>query len=253
MAIFKKYSEYYDMLYEDKDYKSEACYVDGLISRYRYSEGKSILDIGCGTGRHDRFFAEMGYSVIGIDKSPGMIKVAKETALPERPPIEFMVCDAVDFDLKRRFDSAVALFHVMSYQTHNSSFLKVIRNVYKHLKSKGLFVFDFWYGPGVINHKPSVRVKNIQKNGMRIKRTAVPSINYDENKVDIEFHVAIEDKKSGRREVIRETHKMRYFFRPELELMLEKVGFRDIMFLKWMSNSHGLDEKSWSGVAIARK
>lgn len=38
----------------------------------------SILDVGCGTGRHVVFFAEQGFTVSGIDHSKNAIKTAEE-------------------------------------------------------------------------------------------------------------------------------------------------------------------------------
>jgi len=38
--------------------------------------GSSVLDAGCGTGRHTAFLAENGHDVTGIDSSPEMLAVA---------------------------------------------------------------------------------------------------------------------------------------------------------------------------------
>ena len=42
------------------------------------SESLVILDIGSGTGHHVNLFNKNNNSVIGIDKSPAMIKIAKQ-------------------------------------------------------------------------------------------------------------------------------------------------------------------------------
>mgnify|MGYP000170626789 CR=1 FL=1 len=33
-SVFEKYSDYYDLIYKEKDYKSEAIYIHNLINRY---------------------------------------------------------------------------------------------------------------------------------------------------------------------------------------------------------------------------
>ena len=38
--------------------------------------GSSVLDAGCGTGRHTAFLAANGYDVVGIDSSPEMLALA---------------------------------------------------------------------------------------------------------------------------------------------------------------------------------
>jgi len=181
-----------------------------------------------------------------------MIDIArKRVTVGQR--IEFYVSDISKLVLRREFDVAVSLFHVMSYLTTNGIFIKSLRNIYKHLKKGSLFIFDFWYGPAVLTQKPGKRTKNITDKDINIKRMSVPRIDFNANTVDINYKIAALDKKSGLIESINEVHKMRYFFLPELDLMLRNAGFKIIKSLKWMSSKEGLSENSWSAVIIARK
>ena len=76
MKAFGNYSRYYNLLYKDKDYKGEAGFIHDLIQKY--SPGaKSILDLGCGTGRHDALLAEKGYVITGVDMSEEMLLIEK--------------------------------------------------------------------------------------------------------------------------------------------------------------------------------
>ena len=77
MSIFKRYAQYYDLLYSAKDYKGEVQYIDALIKKYT-GTAKSILDLGCGTGKHDFILAERNYRVSGVDLSEAMISIAKQ-------------------------------------------------------------------------------------------------------------------------------------------------------------------------------
>ena len=66
--VFETYSQYYDLLYKDKDYKAETDYIISLIKEY-HSNTDTILELGCGTGMHASILAENGYKVEGIDLS----------------------------------------------------------------------------------------------------------------------------------------------------------------------------------------
>jgi len=79
-TIFGSYSKYYNLLYKDKDYKSEADYVKELIRTFK-SDVSSVFDLGCGTGFHAEMISRDGYIVHGIDLSHSMIEQAKKNLL----------------------------------------------------------------------------------------------------------------------------------------------------------------------------
>lgn len=81
--------------------------VDFFLRLFPLPKGASILDVGCGTGRHARSLAERGYQVLGVDISPKMIETA--TTLSAASGAEFAVADARALDLGRTFDAAVSL------------------------------------------------------------------------------------------------------------------------------------------------
>lgn len=78
-------------------------------------------------------------------------------------------------------------------------------------------------------------------------------MNLNQDTVDIDYKNVVLSKNNGLTRIIRERHTMRYFFLPELYLMLGIAGFRVVKCLKWMSFKEGLSENSWSGVIIAEK
>ena len=117
MSVFGKYSRYYDLLYRDKDYAAEAEFVRGMLQKHR-PDAHSLLDLGCGTGRHAALLARAGYTVTGVDRSQEMLEVARsQDALPG---LDFVRGDLRGIRLGRKFDVVLSLFHVMSYQTSNA-------------------------------------------------------------------------------------------------------------------------------------
>ena len=81
MPIFSDYSRCYNLLYADKDYAAEAAYVARHIRRVS-PEAQSILELGCGTGRHAHHFASHGFNLHGVDLSQEMIEVAQSNHHP---------------------------------------------------------------------------------------------------------------------------------------------------------------------------
>ena len=252
MKNFAEYSRYFDALYRDKDYKKEADYVDRLIRKYSPIRRKTLLNIGCGTGSHDLYFLKKAYKIVGIDKSREMISIARNRALPDSKP-GFYTADARTFNLRGRFDVAVSLFHVMSYLTTNAMLTQSFKNIHRHLKKGGLFIFDFWYGPAVLKQGPARKTKIVTEGGILIKRTAVPKIELKSNTVNVSFRICVSGGRDNLEKKITESHIMRYFFLPELHRMLNAAGFNVVKSLKWMSLTRRPDENAWTGLIVAKK
>jgi SAM-dependent methyltransferase len=242
------YAKYYNLLYRDKKYFEEYTYVRELLKRHE-ADGKNILDIGCGTGKHLQFFKKDGFVVSGVDISENMINEAKSYLRQEE---DLICCKAAGFQFNKKFDAIISLFHVMSYQTENNEIEKVFQNVSNHLIDGGLFIFDFWYGPAVLSDPPVVRIKRLEDDSTKITRIAEPVVRYNENIVDVHFEVMIEDKKTHIFEMIHETHNMRYFFLPEIELLTKKHHLEVISSFEWMSFSE-LSSNSWYAVIVCKK
>lgn len=224
MEVFKDYAYYYNAFYQDKDYKAEALQVDGLLRKYGTNIHR-IINYGCGTGRHDLEFSRMGYQCTGIDMSSLMIDIARQNAKNEAIDINFSVADIRTYEPQEKYDAVISLFHVMSYQNSNQDIMDALRAARKALDPGGIFLFDAWYGPGVLSDKPVVRVKEIEDDQNKLIRIARPIMHDKENVVDVCYEVFVIEKKTGNTKTIKEVHNMRYFFRPELELLCREAGF----------------------------
>jgi SAM-dependent methyltransferase len=254
MTVFANYSRYYDLLYRDKDYASEAAFVLDLIREHR-GDTRAILDLGCGTGLHARHFAGAGICVHGVDRSESMLDQAKARwgALPSEVAdrLVFSQGDARAIRLEQTFDAVVSLFHVVSYQTTNQDVLNTFETVRVHLKAGGVFVFDCWYGPGVLTDPPAVRVRRLEDDRTAVVRVAEPTIHSGDNIVDVDYTILVRDIATGVTDELRERHRMRYFFLPELDLLAARSGMQIIAVHEWMKKTEpGLT--TWNACVVAR-
>ena len=248
MTVFGAYSRYYDLLYKDKDYAGEAGYVRSLIERH-HPQARSLLDLGCGTGRHALLLAEFGYAVTGVDRSPEMLIAANaQGGAGVRP--HFLQGDVRSARLGQQFDVVVSLFHVMSYQATNEDLRAAFLTAKEHLKPGGVFIFDSWYGPTVLTERPSVRTRRLEDERTLVTRMAQPCSHPNTNTVDVNYTMRVLDKQTGKEEELRETHTMRYLFVPEVELLLESVGLRLLDSHEFLSN-RPLGFDTWTSVFVA--
>jgi len=250
--VFDAYAAYYDLLYRDKDYPAEARYVQSLLRRHGVSDG-AILELGCGTGKHAEQLGRLGFSIRGLDLSPSMVERARKRTPPDLASrLQFDVGDARSTRLNRQFDAAISLFHVASYQTSNEDLAGMFATAAAHLKSGGIFIFDFWYGPGVLTDPPVYRVKNLEDGVIQVTRTARPTLRPNENVVDVHYEVVVKQNHNGMAADIEETHSMRYLFLPEVRMMLQAAGMEMLQAERWMSQEElGCD--SWQAVVIAQR
>jgi SAM-dependent methyltransferase len=248
MNQFKEYSKYYDLLYKDKDYCKEATYIGDLISKFT-KEKSDLLDIGCGTGKHANLLVEKGFKVHGIDISESMIEVAQKNYGEN---VTFDLGDIRNFNLKKTFDVITSLFHVMSYQVHNDDLDASFNSVYKHLRQGGYFIFDCWYGPGVMNDPPSIKVKRMNDEQIEVIRIAEPETHHNESVIDVNFHILINDLKTNQLMQLHEKHPMRYFFKNEIEMFAQNHKFKLVGFYSWLSFKEPTIN-DWYSVFILKK
>lgn len=238
MSAFQHYARYYDLLYKDKDYPAEVNYIQEKINRF-IPDARTILELGCGTGRHACLLAERNFEITGTDISEPMITLAhaRQAQLPQAisKRTHFQQGDIRGLDLGRQFDVVLSLFHVFSYLTTNDDLKQGFQTVFKHLRPGGLFLFDFWYGPAVLAQQPEYREKQLEDEVIKVKRIARPTVNLNENIVDVSYDLTILDKKTENIDNVQERHRMRYLFLPEIHQWLADAQMHFIFAEEWMT------------------
>ena len=244
--MFDAYSRYYDLLYQDKDYAAEAAYVDALLQRHGIG-GRELLEFGSGTGRHGRLLAERAYRVTGIERSAAMVARAQPS-----PGFQCLAGDIRTVQLGRTFDAVLSLFHVVSYQVGNADVQAVFARAAEHLRTGGIFVFDVWYSPAVHAQRPAVRVKRLSGDGVEITRLAEPELYPNDNRVDVHYTIFARDTTTGAVHTLTETHPMRHFSLPELDLLAVGAGFERLRAEAFLTGDPP-SEASWGLCLVLRK
>lgn len=258
MNVFESaYADGYDLLYRDKDYVAECDLVERLLrTSSEFARAASILDIGCGTGGHAIELARRGYRIEGLDRSEAMLEQARRKAgqtqgLTMIP--HFSCGDARNFTSSAPpFDAALMMFAVIGYLTSNDDLAEALSRVAVHLKPGGAFVFDCWWGPAVLTQRPSERVRVVPTSTGKLLRVARTSLDTCGCVADVRFDL-FHLNQSGPPSESSETHRIRYFFGPELELLLKNAGLRLErlgQFPQWDAEP---DDGSWNVMGIARK
>jgi SAM-dependent methyltransferase len=133
-------SEHYHKLYAHRDDHEAAEFITRLITCLQPAGGSSILDLGCGSGRHSRYLASMGFDITGLDLSAESIRRAKQS---ERLNLHFTRQDMRQPFGTDAFHYVFNLFTSFGYFEDPSQDIAVIQNVAKSLKGGGHLVLDY--------------------------------------------------------------------------------------------------------------
>jgi|APLak6261681729_1056142.scaffolds.fasta_scaffold01660_2 SAM-dependent methyltransferase len=255
-GIFDAYARYYDLLYADKDYAGEAAYVLDLAREYLQPPAATkplqILELGCGTGAHAEHFIATGCTVHGVDRSREMVARASDR-LRGNAAASFGNGDATTIDLGRQFDLVVALFHVLSYQTEDAAVAAFFHTAAVHLRPGGVAVFDFWHGPGVDADPPATRVRRLSDTSLNVVRIAEPTQHPETNVIDVGYTLFFNVAGADAWRCTEETHRMRYFFLPELTRLQERAGLESVCYHPWMEPAGEPGPSNWYAVLVGRK
>lgn len=157
-------------------------------------EEGSILDLGCGTGEpFDRFMAEKGYSIKGVDLVEKHVHAARERV----PDAEFIQGDFFDVDPEvKRFDAVVSFYAV--FHLPREKHKELFEHMNSLLKDEGMlmitvggdemdrYVEEDWNGSEMVwsSYSQEKSKELVKESGFEIKET------YEENS-ESEHHLWI--------------------------------------------------------------
>jgi SAM-dependent methyltransferase len=144
----KWFGEEYLRVYAHRDL-NDAIQLINLIRRQLPLHKKDcILDVACGTARHARILSRMGYTVLGIDLSVILLRLARQKKTHERYP--FLIrSDMRHLPFKPRFDVVLSLFTSYGYFAEDKQNEQVITEFAAVLKKQGRLIIDF-LNPGYV-------------------------------------------------------------------------------------------------------
>jgi SAM-dependent methyltransferase len=245
-APFDLSGRVYDLLYHEKDDVAETDYVVALMGRHHPSI-RTILDLGCGTGRHARGLLDRGLQVVGVERSAEMAARARTV-----PGLDVFDDDVRSVRLQRTFDAVLALFHVVSYQTTTEDLLQTFTTAATHLTAGGLFVFDVWSTPAVLTQRPESRVRRVSDEVIDVVRTARPVEDIQHSIVKVHFVLQVTERFSGIAETFWETHVMRHLTQGEVELLAAATGF-DLLHAEEFLSGNEPSGNTWAVCYVLQK
>jgi SAM-dependent methyltransferase len=214
-AWFKKWfdSSFYHQLYANRDENEAAQFIDALIAQLMPLAGSSILDLGCGNGRHSRRLADKGFDVTGIDLAASSISFAKRFSRERLCFYKHDMRNPFGVNLYNYVFNCFTSFGYFKTQAEN---VRVVRNITDSLKDGGTLIMDYLNVRNTEDNLVPAGTKEIDGIHYRIERWAT----------DTHFFKRIEiDTNSGAEPMVY-TEQVEKLHLSDFDILFKKSGLK---------------------------
>ena len=231
MDLYERIAAFYDAIVPYQQREDVAFFVE--MAR---ETGGPVLEVGCGTGRVLIPTARAGVSISGLDASPSMLKVCRESLAREpedvRERVTLVQGDMRDFQLDTRFALITLPFRTFQQLLEVGEQIACLTCLHLHLEKGGLLVLDLFNPmierlteenyPTEFHLEPAA---TLEDGSEMVRSTRMVSRDLARQCMDVEFQHDV-TYSDGRKEQYVEHATLRYFFRYEVEHLLARCGFQ---------------------------
>lgn len=218
---YEQFAQLYDELMEDAPYDKWVAFVLERLKKHQI-EGKTLLDLACGTGELSVRFAKQGFSVTGIDLSSDMLAVARNKAEEQGLAIPFFEQDMADLQGFEGFDMIGIFCDSLNYLLSEEKVLQTFFHASSCLRKGGVLFFDV--------HSIFKMTELFMNQTFTVSDEHIAYI-WDcfpgefPNSVEHELSFFVLDQNDGKYNRIDEFHEQRTFSIEQYSLWLKKAGF----------------------------
>jgi SAM-dependent methyltransferase len=225
-------AEYYDATYNRARSKDVNFFID-----YSKKTGGRTLELGCGTGRVLIPTAIAGCGITGLDLSQFMLAKCREK-LAQQPEdvqkrVKLIQGDMTDFKTGGKYSLVTLPFRPFQHLITVKEQKACLGCIHKHLKPHGLLIIDvFNPNPAYLVPSPNSGIEKEDMpetqlpDGRKLRRASRMAGFHKEqqyNDIELIYYVTHPD---GRTERLVQSFPMRYYYRYEMEHLLELCRFK---------------------------
>lgn len=115
-------------------------YIIDQILKGRFNRVKSVLDVGCGSGRNLVYFLQNNFDVFGFDPDQNRLKKAQQLAInlsPTTPFSNFKIGSVEEIPFKNSFD-LILCNAVLHFAKNTTQFETMLFSMWKQLNPDGI-------------------------------------------------------------------------------------------------------------------
>lgn len=138
MNEYHHLAPYYDYMLQHVNYNEWYRYLRNVMCKY-ISNPRTVLELGCGTGKFGPKFSMDDYEIYGMDKSIAMLSIAKTRAYKN---FHIFCGDITCFALSKTVDFIFSVHDTFNYLLTYDDFAKALRCAYNCMSYNSIFLFD---------------------------------------------------------------------------------------------------------------
>ena len=176
----------------------------------------SLLDVGCGYGRHAMALTVRGHQVTGLDLSLPLLLRAADIACQSGLQINFLHGDMRTMQFDAEFDAAYCFFTTFGYFDDETN-RKVVGLIAKALKPGGRLLLDMLNRDYLVRDLPA----RVWWQGQGCMVLEEVNFNYFNSRLQVQRSIAFDDGRQVEQEI-----RMRAYALHEVGRLLQHAGFR---------------------------
>lgn len=138
MAIYNRFAEIYDQLFDPAMYQHWVEYSQQRVSKER----PAVLDLAGGAGRFATLMAQAGWQMTDLDQSEAMLALASEHAETAGVDVNLVAGNMTDLTGLPKYDAVTCYADSLNYLPTPADVVTTIHQVKNHLLANGVFLFD---------------------------------------------------------------------------------------------------------------
>ncbi|MEI6520285.1 MAG: class I SAM-dependent methyltransferase [bacterium] len=246
MANFDKIADTYDLMVNwPARLTREMPFFEKIINN---NQVKSILDIGCATGNHARAFAQHGVSVIAVDPSEEMLKIATNLTDGSNPTFTF---GGLGMALPNgKYDIITILGNTATLVESMDKFKESIKDLHEKLTKNGVLIIQ------IVNYDKIIKQQILSLPAMKQKRNDTEYIFLREYRmVEKSPELTVITIKLNNDDIKHRIEHTKHLplTSEKLAKILRQSGFAKYSFYADYSNNPFNSDESGSLIAVAEK
>jgi SAM-dependent methyltransferase len=133
--------ETYPTLFTDERFEAAEEEIEKILSLTDF-QGRSVLDLCCGPGRHSLVLARRGFTVTGVDRTSFLLEKARERAKASKLEVEWLLEDMRTYVRPGAYDLVLSMFTSFGFFDKKEEDITVLHNIYQSLKVGGVCLID---------------------------------------------------------------------------------------------------------------